>query len=391
MTLTTEFTHAQYRLLGITQCVLGAISMGGCAVIIASFARFRSLRTFAFEQVLNLAVADLLACVTYVLGSPRDGSALCTFQAMLQQFAETASVAWTTVIAFTLYSAILRGSDARAHRARFYAYGWGAPALLALLPLATRSYGAAGGWCWLRARGVAGLSRFALFYAPLWMAVAFNSAIYLLTVRTLARLSLVAVDDASRHLRRTMRRLRFYPLILVLGWSAGTASRVIERARGRAPFWLFELHVATRTLVGAANAGAYGLSKAVRAEWALSCGTRADGASARGGGGGARGGGGAKGVWRGEADDDDAGVGDTPLLPVPVGGGESSGERPNERTRRSLSREESGASSAPSETVREPPPESAPSAPGVHAGAVEIEVGPGSVQNISEPLLGSTK
>ena len=41
MTL-TEFTHAQYRLLGITQCVLGAISMGGCAVIIASFARFRS-------------------------------------------------------------------------------------------------------------------------------------------------------------------------------------------------------------------------------------------------------------------------------------------------------------------------------------------------------------
>ena len=45
-------------LLRITQCVLGAISMGGCAVIIASFARFRSLRTFAFEQVLNVALAD---------------------------------------------------------------------------------------------------------------------------------------------------------------------------------------------------------------------------------------------------------------------------------------------------------------------------------------------
>ena len=51
------------------------------------------------QQVLNVAVSDTMACVSYTFGSPGDGSPLCAVQASMQQLFETASVCWTTVIA----------------------------------------------------------------------------------------------------------------------------------------------------------------------------------------------------------------------------------------------------------------------------------------------------
>ena len=52
--------------------------------------------------MLNVAVSDTMACVSYTFGSPGDGSALCAVQASMQQLFETASVCWTTVIAGAL-------------------------------------------------------------------------------------------------------------------------------------------------------------------------------------------------------------------------------------------------------------------------------------------------
>jgi hypothetical protein len=57
--------------------------------------------------------------------------------------------------------------------------------LLALLPLADASYGPSGAWCWVRPERVAWV--FAQFYAPMWIAVAFNAAVYVGTRRLLLK------------------------------------------------------------------------------------------------------------------------------------------------------------------------------------------------------------
>ena len=38
------------------------------------------------------------------------------------------------------------------------------------------------------------------------------------------------------------RALRYYPLILVLGWTAGTVNRVINTTTGAELYWLVSLH-----------------------------------------------------------------------------------------------------------------------------------------------------
>merc|ERR550514_2103793 len=114
----------QLDTISTTMRVLAPFSMLGGLFIVFSFWRFRPLRKFAFEQVLNVAVSDSMACISYMMGSPRDGSALCSLQAAMQQLFETASVCWTTVIAGTLYLAIIHGRDATPLRCRFYSYAW---------------------------------------------------------------------------------------------------------------------------------------------------------------------------------------------------------------------------------------------------------------------------
>ena len=200
------------------------------------------------RQVLNVAVSDTMACVSYTFGSPGDRSALCAVQASMQQLFETASVCWTTVIAgarskhLSPSSLGARGMTLRrpalslslsSSGALYLAiiHGRDATAPISLLRGACRRtagsvrdcdrrgsmYGTAGRWCWTTPRWVlllpgdgapanllrpraaetplhalralaagqrAGVAlRWLLFYGPLWLAISFSTAVYLLTVR----------------------------------------------------------------------------------------------------------------------------------------------------------------------------------------------------------------
>ena len=106
-------TEDQYDSIAATTTVCATFSLLGSSFIIISWIKFRTLRNFAFEQVLNMAAADLGISLTDFLGNPSEGGSLCTLQGLLQQFFELASVLWTTVIAFNLYGAIMR-QEARA-------------------------------------------------------------------------------------------------------------------------------------------------------------------------------------------------------------------------------------------------------------------------------------
>ena len=54
---------------------------------------------------------------------------------------ELASVLWTTVIAYTLYLAIVKRIDAEVYRKRLFCYAVVLPFVVALVPFTTDSYG----------------------------------------------------------------------------------------------------------------------------------------------------------------------------------------------------------------------------------------------------------
>ena len=116
-----------------------------------------------------MSLADILVIISYFLGDPTSGTGLCTFQGLLQQFAELSSILWSTIIAWTLYTAVVHRRDTSKMLHKFVVVGFGVPFLLALFPLTTTSYDNTGAWCWITADDVAGqLWRWLIFYGPLW-------------------------------------------------------------------------------------------------------------------------------------------------------------------------------------------------------------------------------
>ena len=65
-----------------------------------------------------MSLADAGACITYLMGAPRDGTDLCSAQAVLMQTFEMCSMLWSTVIATTLFFAIDGQDPWRERRAR---------------------------------------------------------------------------------------------------------------------------------------------------------------------------------------------------------------------------------------------------------------------------------
>ncbi|KAJ8598151.1 hypothetical protein CTAYLR_007361 [Chrysophaeum taylorii] len=256
--------------IAVTESV---VSFLGGLFIVTSFLKFDSLRSkFAFEQVANMALADMGSCVTYFFGSPRDRSVLCNVQAVLQQAFELTSVLWATAIASTLSLAIRRREslDPRKLRTRIYVYAWGAPFVVSLLPLSTSSYGSAGAWCWIRnkPRASSHAWRFTIFYAPIWLAIIYNGVVYAQSAALLRRLSTIAGDDAAAKLKVAIARLVKYPLILVVCWFFPTVNRIQQIVQPRRPiFSLYVLTVLSRSALGALNALAFGNTEVVKNEW----------------------------------------------------------------------------------------------------------------------------
>lgn len=103
-------------------------------------------------------------------------------QGYLTSYFELACVLWTCAIAFTLHHSVLLRKDL--HRVsrwlpRYALFCQGLPAAACLVVHAFDAFGEAGAWCWIRAGGTRNdLLRFATFYAPCWVAILYNTAVY---------------------------------------------------------------------------------------------------------------------------------------------------------------------------------------------------------------------
>lgn len=263
-----QFTGSQHDALTAISVTFSLISFFGVLLIIVSYLTFAKLRTFSFGLVFFMSCADLGALFSYLLGSPGEGG-LCRFQGLLQQYCELSSIIWSALIAFTLYRAVVKLQDSASLLKRYLAFGYGIPVICAFLPLFTSSYTNTGGWCWIsNTQTVGQVWRWLLFYGPLWSCVGYNAYCYYLTEKAMKNMFSNQGTEMPTKYKALIKRLKLYPLILVVCWTWATINRLQNAFSPDNPvFWLYVLQSLFRSLQGLLNCVAYGLQPNVRKCW----------------------------------------------------------------------------------------------------------------------------
>ena len=324
----SSLSPTQLRTIAQIVLVGGILSLLGSLAVIVTFLTAPRLRqSFAFQLVFGLSLAEAGNALWPMFYMPSEAPA-CQAQAALLQFFSLASVLWSAAIARTMYAALHARSskvgtpdppNVRAH----HAVVWSSAAIFVLIPWTGGVLGPAGAWCWIDAREPnAQAFRLCCFYLPLWCVVAYEVVVYYRVGARLAALTRLAeateavradmrrerrarrreragayVDaDAegaypsgaraspsgdgeadARVLRRLLRRLGAYPLILIVAWTFPTVNRVwnwCHRGERGDVFPLYVLMAFGMSTQGLANVCAYGLTAAVRSHVAESLGVR---------------------------------------------------------------------------------------------------------------------
>lgn len=257
-----KLTGGDDRIVGIVNIVVSCFSLAGSLAIILSYAKFKELRTFAFRLVLMISIADAFYSIGTIMGDAGEvGSGLCTVQALMVSFFGLSSILWTTSIAFTLHL-VARAQIAAVEMmerlySKYYVLSWGAPLILAILPLTTKSYGDTGGQCWIVREGAGKVWSVITFLVPLWAATLYNTWVVVSVRRSL---------DGVSGPTLMLQRAKLYPLVWVVGNLFSSINAIYELTDQQS-FPLTLLDVSLSSLQGFMNAIVFGFTPAVKTRW----------------------------------------------------------------------------------------------------------------------------
>ena len=135
--------------------------------------------------------------------------------------------------------------------------------MLHLRPFITKDYGSNGLYCWFNTKEgniKTTVLEIAYLYLELWIALFFNAIVFYKVISVLK--VVVVSSDGS-----WIRKLRFYPLILLICWTWGTVHKIYSLSNPLSKdvnvVWLVFLHVFFCSLQGTFNALIYGLNSGV--------------------------------------------------------------------------------------------------------------------------------
>eukprot|EP00743_Colponemidia_sp_Colp-15_P003637 GILK01003926.1.p1 GENE.GILK01003926.1~~GILK01003926.1.p1 ORF type:complete len:317 (-),score=26.39 GILK01003926.1:333-1283(-) len=265
-----KLTESQLETLTIVNMAASALSLVGSSFIIFCYWYFKNLRRFAFKLVFILACSDAAYEIANLLGDPADGSGLCYVQAVLVSYFGLTSVLWSGVIAYTVYETVISQNGHVSVRIKaFHIFVWTTAFILTALPFTTNSYGSAGSWCWISndQGNISVTWRLVQFYIPLWITFAFNTTVYIRIVQVMRSLfgRQQSMLESRQKEMKVLRRLRLYPLVLVVCWISGTVNRIQNFIAPDHPiFVLYLLHILFGSLQGFFNSLVYGFTASVK-------------------------------------------------------------------------------------------------------------------------------
>lgn len=269
-----EDSEATPLFLTVVVCV--CVSLMGSTFIVVIFLCFKDLQGITFRLIFYMSIADILNNITYLLPSY---GVTCTIQAVGNTLFPLSSVLWSSVIAYCLRRIVILEDYLLMRYERYYLlYAYGLPLIALIPPAATGMFGYAQGWCWIKAEGdnyiLGSVLRLLCFYVPLWSIILYNLVVYVKIIRKI-NLEIQFVTEDVQVRRSLVRRLVFYPIILIVCYTVVTIKRVIDALNPdeanltlAITAWIFQC------AHGFLNALAYGYSNSIKERLCNLCGER---------------------------------------------------------------------------------------------------------------------
>lgn len=214
----------------VISTIVSILSLFGCLLILVTYAFFRKVRNFAFKLIIFLSIAELIEVAGNLMGAfltdDSTSESSCGFQAFLVNFGNLSSMIWSSIIAWCLYSAtVLNTKNLRSKNRKFVLAGFALPgAISGLHWLAFRS-GASECFCSHKFHAgtfIDGLFHLLEFYIPLLVVLTFNLYSYSKVVAFMKKYVSTTTET------RFIRRLRYYPLVMVVCWAVGGLNRLFN-------------------------------------------------------------------------------------------------------------------------------------------------------------------
>lgn len=240
--------------------VSNSLSILGNVFICVVYFKFPSLRTFPFKLILILNIFNILSSIGFIIPTYNSETPdlTCQVQSLILNFSTLASVLWAAIIAFCLYYIIVKSRLYIENYLKYYIAGVVIIcAGVSAVPFITGTYGAVAGWCWILQTGKYDkgfYERYFSFFIPLWLLIIISIVLYFGISRRLTQ-----SDDPDNTRSAFNKKLKFYPMILILCFLPFTIKGVLEHFRVS---FVME-HDYYFTLVTAAFRGFYGLLNAL--------------------------------------------------------------------------------------------------------------------------------
>eukprot|EP00475_Leptophrys_vorax_P010181 TRINITY_DN16853_c0_g1_i4.p1 TRINITY_DN16853_c0_g1~~TRINITY_DN16853_c0_g1_i4.p1 ORF type:complete len:345 (-),score=62.81 TRINITY_DN16853_c0_g1_i4:583-1617(-) len=257
MTMTLSQTDVLMYIIIVTN----SLSFVGSLLAIIIYWRYSDLRAFSHKLThrvawcaLGYASAKLIVPVQNFLNYDGYNSWLCITQTTLAIFFQLASSFYCVCVAFVVYKVLVDVSFAPEKLERKFDLMAIPAAVCAVIPVITKNYKRVGYWCWYDQDSalvngfdwIGRIEEALLFFAPLLISIGY---ILLVTIKVQRRLNSMRRDalltnlgeDTARHLR-ALKRLRLYPVVMVVVFSFPIADQIYFDVRKENWFVLSLLH-----------------------------------------------------------------------------------------------------------------------------------------------------
>ena len=265
-------TESERLNIYIGNTTASSLSLFGSLFIIITYSMFTDLRGYAFKMILILALFDILNCIGFSIPTyeSTDKSIPCHIQAVLINISTIAGILWTSVIAYSLHSIFYNESSKIKERFPLQLGGVSFFALVSgVVPEVTNAYGRTAGWCWITLDdmnyNLFFFQRLSFLFIPLCLAIVFNATVY---ARVFRRVVMLPDRDLSGTAKKGfVRKLKLYPLILILCYLPFTVKQILEMTSVSRVEYLYVFTLVSgvmRCLHGICNAVVYGFTEKVR-------------------------------------------------------------------------------------------------------------------------------
>jgi len=247
--------------------VTATLSMVGCLFMVTIIWLLKKYRFLSQRLIMWLSVVSFMNALTYVVGDRTPKSWRCTMDGFFINYFNWAVLAWVACITFNLFWNVARSETSEKFEKFYHIVCWGFPLVTSCIPLFLDQYGPAGVWCWVEHSAV--VTRFALWYVPLWiiilcMFVSYSYTYYVVRRRVGAGFhgDLTTRDALVKEVRTLMvypliyLALSFFPFVLRLH-NAFTDE-------GDDVYFLWVMTVLSAPLQGAVNSVAFGMDRDTR-------------------------------------------------------------------------------------------------------------------------------